>query len=261
MNYLPRLDAATTARWPDLVDELERWGEAGRVAAFWWRDDDATAPTRQLDLLLRLAGDVPLALAVIPARAEPDLGAALAPKSQVAVLQHGWRHANHGDSGKKSEFPASRDAEQVAAELIAGAERLKALFGDRFVPILAPPWNRFDAGFLPLLAPAGIAALSAMAPAGPVARDDGIPRLDADLDLVAWKTGRGFIGEESALSLLVGRLRRQRHSGDAAVAIGILTHHLVMDDRTHAFLDQLLATVAAHGAARWVAAAELIAQQ
>src|SRR5690242_11095944 len=99
MTYLAELDAAT-AGWPDLADELDRWGEAGREARFWWRDDDAVEATPQLDALLRLSGDVPLALAVIPAFVEHSLAEALQTRPNVTVLQHGWSHANRQPAGK-----------------------------------------------------------------------------------------------------------------------------------------------------------------
>ena len=44
------------ATWTELDDELNRWAEAGIVADFWWRDDDAEAPGPELDRLLALAG-------------------------------------------------------------------------------------------------------------------------------------------------------------------------------------------------------------
>ena len=40
------MSAHMEAGWPDLTAELDRWGEAGRTATLWWRDDDATAPSR-----------------------------------------------------------------------------------------------------------------------------------------------------------------------------------------------------------------------
>jgi peptidoglycan/xylan/chitin deacetylase (PgdA/CDA1 family) len=261
MTYQPQLDAETEA-WSDLADELDRWGEAGREARFWWRDDDAVAVTPQLDSLLQLVGDVPLALAAIPAFLEHSLADALRTRPNVAVLQHGWSHLNHQPVGKKSEFPASRDAAEVGAELRAGAARLRDLFGSRFVPILAPPWNRFAAEFLPLLAPAGLAALSGMASSQTVPDESGIRRIGVHLDPVAWKTDRGFIGTQAALGLLLAHLRAQRQCGaEPAPAIGVLTHHLVMDGATVAFVEQLMAMLAEHPAARWVAAGELALRQ
>jgi len=258
MSFMPRLDATTTAEWADLVAELDRWGEAGRVASLWWRDDDAAAGTPELDALLRLAGGVPLGLAVIPADARPELAAALA-LPQVAVLQHGWRHANHAANGKKSEFPPGRPAADVAADLAEGHARLIELFGPRALPVLVPPWNRFAGEFLPLLGAAGIAGLSSMASREAPALPRGIAQIDVHVDLVAWKQDRGFIGAPAALGGLVSHLGTRRlGTADAAVATGILTHHLVMDRETAGFLDRLIALVDGHGAARWSAVAELL---
>ena len=254
MTCLSRLDG--------LVNELDRWGEAARVARFWWRDDDAVAATPQLDALLRLVGDVPVGLAVIPALVELSLADALQTRPYVAVLQHGWSHTNHQPAGKKSEFPPSRNPAEVAAELRAGADRLRALFGTRFVPILAPPWNRFAPEFLPLLAPSGVLALSTMAHSRTVRGESELARIDAHLDPVAWRADRHFIGTKPALDLLLGHLRAQRLRGtEPSAAIGILTHHLVMDGATAAFLGQMIATLAAHSAARWVTAGELVWRQ
>ena len=259
MSFMPRLDAAMTAEWADLVAELDQWGEAGRVATLWWRDDDAVAATPELDALLRLAGEVPLALAVIPADARPDLAAALDPFPRIAVLQHGWRHANHAATGKKSEFPPERPAAEVAAELAEGQVRLRTLFGPRALPVFVPPWNRFAAEFLPLLGAAGIAGLSAMASREVPALPRGIVRTDVHVDLVAWKQDRGFIGAPAALAGLVGQLRARRlGGGDLAAATGILTHHLVMDRATAGFLDRLIALIDGHRAVCWVTAGELL---
>ena len=142
MRYLPAVDAATATAWPDLAAELDRWGEDGRVATLWWRDDDAVTATPQLDNLLRLAGEVPVALAVIPALARPELAIAAHGAPAVSLLQHGWSHAT-GIYGKKSEYPqGGRTGRRGGNRRRAGS--LKALFG-RALPVLVPPWNRFAA--------------------------------------------------------------------------------------------------------------------
>ena len=157
---------AALARWSDLAHELDRWAQEGRIATLWWRDDDAAAPSRHLDDLLALAGKVSVALAVIPGLADQALAARLGrpAASQARVLQHGWRHVHHASGGKKSEFPASRSPEKVADDLAQGRARLSALFGSRALAVLAPPWNRFEDAFLPLLAAGGIRALSRVNP-------------------------------------------------------------------------------------------------
>jgi len=261
MTYLPRVAAATDAEWPDLAVELDRWEEAGTVARLWWRDDDAVAPSAPLARLLNLALDIPLALAVIPADAGDALAAALRFYPEVAVLHHGWCHANRAahypGSGKKSEYPAERHPVDVADELDEGRQRLRALFGPRALPVFVPPWNRFAERFLPLLAEARFRALSQMAPRRrPLPAE--IASIDVHLDVVDWHGGGGFVGRAAALGRLIAALRGRRERGEPS-AVGVLTHHLVMDGATEAFMARLAETVAAHPAARWAGMPELLA--
>ncbi|HJU19411.1 MAG TPA: hypothetical protein VJ770_23395 [Stellaceae bacterium] len=224
------------------------------MATLWWRDDDATAPNERLDRLLAIAGAVPVTLAVIPAAAEPALAPWLASRApQAVVVQHGWRHTNHSDDRRKSEFPAARAPAAVGADLAAGHARLGALFGDRALAVLAPPWNRFDERFLPLLADCGIAALSRRDPRGARCPAEGVVEANIHVDLVAWRGDRGFVGKGAALAGILAHLQaRRRGAVDAAEPTGILTHHAVADCGAEAFLRALCRRVGEHGAARWL---------
>src|SRR5271168_1064688 len=251
-------------KWPDLMAELDCWEEAGKVATLWWRDDDAVAPTARLGRLLSIASGVPVSLAVVPADAEPELAQWLAhyprsaPKASVAVLQHGWRHLNHSGVGKKSEFPTERSRREVAAELAAGRTRLSDLFGSRAQPVLVPPWNRFDDSLLGLLANCGLTGISRARPRSAAARAPGVIEANIHVDLVAWKGSRGFVGEDAALGGLVKHLRARRLRVVCAdEPTGILTHHLVQDEATDAFLDRLIAVSVAHPAVLWLDAGEI----
>ena len=252
-----RSDAAT-AGWPDLVAELDLWGEAGRVAALWWRDDDAVAATAQLDALLGLAAGVPLALAVIPAVVRPELAARLADSGSVAVLQHGWQHADRAGDGKKSEYPKGRPAAVVGAEIDAGRARLKSMFGTRALPLFVPPWNRIGDDIVLLLPAHGMAGLSVMASDRNRPVPPGLAAIDVHVDPVAWRGDRGFIGMGAVLGRLVFWLRAARLSAAVTQPIGILTHHLVMDRGTAAFIGKLLAVTRGHAAARWAAVGECL---
>ncbi len=251
-------------KWPDLMAEFDRWEEAGKVATLWWRDDDAVAPTAQLDRLLRIASGVPVSLAVIPADAEQELAQWLAhylrsaPKASVAVLQHGWRHLNHSGAGEKSEFPAERPRSEMVCELTAGRARLSDLFGTRAQPVLVPPWNRFDNSLLDLLARCGLTGISRARTRSAPARGPGVIEVNIHVDLVAWKGSRGFVGEDAALGGLVKHLRwRRLRAVCADEPTGILTHHLVQDAATDAFLDRLIAESVAHPAVLWLDASEI----
>ena len=118
-----------SAAWEALTLELDLWAAEGRTATFWWRDDDATAPTPALDKLRACASaaGIPIALAVIPARATPELAAELRDWPSVRVLQHGLSHANHETPpAKKTELGPARPAQHVIADLITGWNLLEA---------------------------------------------------------------------------------------------------------------------------------------
>jgi hypothetical protein len=250
----------TTAGWADLAEELDRWQEAGRAATLWWRDDDAVERSAGLDRLIALSGDIPVALAVIPCLARPALACWLTwlQRPRLLVLQHGWRHANHAGNGKKSEFCADRSPQQAAIELTAGRSRLSQLFGPLALPVLVPPWNRLDERFLPLLADCGIRAISRINPRCCVPPASGLTEVNVHVDLVAWQSGLGFIGESAALGSLIRHLQLRRLGTVCAdEPTGILSHHLVQDEATDAFLHRLFMMTSAHSAARWLDATEV----
>lgn len=230
--------------------ELDLWSEAGRLARFWLRDDDAIEPTPALDRLLAIAGDAgfrPL-IAVIPAKAGPGLASRLA-GTAADVAQHGWSHANHAMAGDKaSEFGAARPHESALADIGRGRERLAAVFGAR-PTVFVPPWNRISEPLVAALPGEGFSAVSqfAGAPRPPVAS---LARLDCDLDIIDWRASRRGHPVGRLVGELVELLAARRRGADAPV--GVLTHHLVHGEEAWAFLDGLAATLAAHPAARWI---------
>ena len=244
--------------WSDFEAELDRWSGAGRQVTFWWRDDDAVAATPALARLLALAEGMPLALAVIPGNAEPSLADALARHESVRVLQHGWRHTNHGGT-VKSELGAERPLGQRLDELSAGRDRLRVLFGARVLPMLVPPWNRIGEDLVAMLPSLGFRALSTYKPRRAALAAPGLAAINTHVDLVEWSGSRGFIGESAALGLALGHLRARRLGvADAAEPTGLLTHHLVQDAATDDFLRRFLALAREHRGARLLDLAELV---
>jgi peptidoglycan/xylan/chitin deacetylase (PgdA/CDA1 family) len=243
--------------------ELDRWGEAGRIATWRWRDDDAARPAPALDRLLRLA-DAPLALAVVPAETDEALARAVAGRPLVSILQHGYAHQNHAADGvKKIELGPQRPAMVVLGELATGRLRLESLFGDRALAVLVPPWNRIAPALVPVLPELGYRGLSQF---GPRARRRPVPGLvqsNCHLDLIDWRARR-FVGAAAAISALAKHLAL-RYAGwraqpdVAAEATGLMSHHAVHDDEAWAFLERLLDALMAHGAARPLSASEVFA--
>ncbi|PYE26535.1 polysaccharide deacetylase [Rhizobium sp. PP-CC-3A-592] len=238
----------------DITTVLDRFREAGQVARFWLRDDDASEPTPALDRLLELteAHDVPLTLAVIPQPTGEALAERLARARHVSVTVHGWRHADHAaETSKKRELGADRPVDVILGELSAGFTKLAALHGDRFQPVLVPPWNRIDPGLLPRLSGLGFRALSVYGPEKPAA----LPMINTHVDVMDWHGTRGCRDRDALRREIVARLTVCLERGGS---IGLLTHHLVHDEAVWAFLGDLFDAAAAHPACRWVGLAELV---
>ncbi len=251
--------AADAWRW--LARELDRWGEAGLTAQFWWRDDDATAPGPKLERLADLAAvhAVPLALAVIPDRVDDALGAWLESRPLLSVLQHGFAHVNHAAAGERGielggELPSAR----ALVELEQGRRRLDRLFGERFVPVLVPPWNRIAADLLPGLPPLGLHGLSTMRVRKTAWPVDGLLQVNTHLDPVHWRADRGFIGSYPAIAILVQHLVARRTGyRDRDEPTGLLTHHRAQNGATWRFTESLLKFVKEHPAGSWIGAPEI----
>lgn len=218
--------------WDRFAEEVAR-----TKPVFWLRDDDAVALTAALRTLLSLAKEIPVALAAVPDLAEPPLFET----KGVTFLQHGCDHRNRAAAGeKKTEFPAHEPIAEALERLRRSHERLVAMGGSKVLPVVAPPWNRMRRELAAELPRIGIQGFSGYG-------GEEIPNLiqhDTQVDIVAWKAGKRFIGEEEAVRLALARKDKP---------VGWLTHHAVHDDAAWNFLERLFAL----RGPRWVSAAEL----
>lgn len=248
--------------WHLFDDELARWRNAGRAVEFWWRDDDAAKISPALGRLLALSlrFDVPVALAVIPQRAEPALFHELG--DTISVLQHGTDHLNRAAPGeKKTEFSSAEPMPAALARLAASRERLRAMSGGRALSVLVPPWNRLPSAVIPHLPTAGFRGLSRYGVR--VAREaaPAIVQVNTHVDIIAWQAQRGFVGEEAALALAVRHLAARRtRSADTAEATGWLTHHAYHDETAWSFMGRLFETTVGRHGVHWRRADQLFAQ-
>lgn len=242
-----------SAEFAPLVSALDGWRGENRVARFWLRDDDAVEPTPALSRLLDLCGrhGVPAVLAAIPAHAAAPLAHAVAAHADVEVVLHGWSHQNHAPpEQKKQELGSHRPAEIVLGELQDGVERLGLLFGERFVPVLVPPWNRIDKALLPRLSKIGLRGLSVFGP-----EKDAAPQtVNTHADIMDWHGTRGCRPAADIVADVVRRLGAMKADGDT---MGLLTHHLVHDEAAWAFLEGMFSATAGHPACRWLGAGAL----
>jgi hypothetical protein len=236
-----------------LLEELDRWETAGMMATLWLRDDDATKPSAQLDTLLDLssAARVPVVLAVIAMRATPSLAERVAAKPALTVWQHGILHYNNAPLGAKKTELAAADPPTLAG-LAEGGLRLADLFGDRFQPVLVPPWNRIAPDLIPRLPQTGLCALSIYRPRTAAFAAPDVALCNTHVDLLDWRKKAAFIGVAEACAGIARHLAARRiGTADPSEPTGILTHHEMMPDAAWDFLSSLFALTSDHSAARW----------
>lgn len=241
-RLLSRLLRAGSCGWDELDAELARC--RGPVT-FWWRDDDAVALTPALSMLLGLRAELalPLALAVIPAQAQPSLAARLEDEIDIMVLQHGWDHVNHAPSrAQRSEFPPGRRPDAVRVQLTEGRRRLEDLFRQRFLPVLVPPFNALAREAVEPVRASGLRHLSLATDFAGL----GLPSRNVHVDVIDWRE-IGAVPVEAAVRPLLLALKLRRFGvTPAAQPIGIMTHHLVHDTAAWSLARALLTRLKAH---------------
>lgn len=251
------------ATWLDLERELDAWRSARVTPTFWWRDDDAEAPTQALERLVALSArhGAPLHLAVVPKAVSPDLAAWLGRSAaDVYVLQHGYAHINHEPAGvRASEVGHHRPTEPQLHDLREGWRRLVEAELPNLLPGFAPPWNRISDETLEHLPRLGYRILSTCHARESRMPVPGLQQVNIHVDPIRWKQGAAFRGVEATLEILVGHLV-QRRMGlvDSAEPTGLSTHHLQTDEEVWGFLDQLLERLSHRPIGEWVRLASML---
>ncbi|NOD30903.1 polysaccharide deacetylase family protein [Ruegeria atlantica] len=243
--------------WRPLDVELNHWRAESLPLPVWWRDDDAIAPTPQLDRLSELADKLglPVHLAVIPRDATPALAEYVAARASLVPVVHGWAHTNHAPRGeKKAEFRLDRPLDVMVTDAQAGMARLRSVFGDNMRQMFVPPWNRIAPEMAKQLPKLGYCILSTATPRKSRLAAPGLEQINTHLDPIDWRGSRGLISPEALIAQTVGLLRDRREGrSDNTEPFGILTHHLVHDRGIWAFTEALLNKLLSGPATAWIA--------
>ncbi|MEN8200807.1 MAG: polysaccharide deacetylase family protein [Thermodesulfobacteriota bacterium] len=211
-------------------------------AQIFFRADDIGVPSRQFSQLIQLFQQhkIPLCLAVVPAwlthsRFETLSELSGKDSSLWCWHQHGWRHRNHEQVGKKQEFGPGRPPEEQLADLQKGKDRLQLIMGDTFAPFFTPPWNRCSLETLQGLKNLKFRAVSRSLNATPPAPTN-LPDLQVNIDLHTRKE----VDPTACLTDLLTELEQ----GIASSTGGVMIHHQRMNQSAVEFLGLLLDLVA-----------------
>ena len=230
--------------WQPLTDEFQLWQDADITLPFWWRDDDATEATPQLNTLIGIATDlnIPCHLAVIPKFATQSLAKRISTTDHIIPIIHGWAHENHAPKDqKKAEFGATRPIGDCASDAIQSLQYLQDLFGGQLRPLFVPPWNRIDPEFGQHLVAIGYDALSTYGPRRSRFPTPNLTQINTHLDPIAWRSDRSLVPPEILISQTVKLMQDRRlEQADNTEPFGFLTHHLVHDAAIWAFVKQFL---------------------
>ena len=258
---MPANGPSSSDPWAMLQRELDCWSETGKTATFWWRDDDAIEETPQLHALDALSREtnIPVSVAVIPARLQRSLAKFLQARDHFLVLQHGYSHQSYAAQGmKKIELGGERSTDAIQSEISAGRLQLNSVFAEQFLAVLVPPWNRIEPRTYPALINAGFSGVSSMWARKSAYPMKGLLQVNTHLDPIDWRHDRTFIGKTNAIEQINRHLSVRRHgAGDIAEPTGILTHHLCQDDEVWKFCRTLFETLNRHPAVHWVNAREI----
>ncbi len=163
-----------------------------------WQLNDSLHPSYRRTPVSRAAGGEPGALDTGVRRYDGKMDKTS--RTLVTIVQHGWSHSNHAPPReKKCELGDHRPLNDIEHELTTGAKILAELFGDMFLPVLVPPWNRISTTVTDQLENYGYVGLSTFGDRKIVQVSSGLHQANTHVDLINWHGDRAFIGTKVAL--------------------------------------------------------------
>jgi len=217
---------------------------------FWWRDDDLVSDSDQFVKICDISNNLstPLLCSIIPRLISNGLKLDGENTSLVSYCQHGWAHINHEPDGElKSEFGPHRSSLDVKVDIQEGVNALKKKVGQKLLPIFVPPWNRFDSCHIEVLIELGFQYLSSYGLLEYPQTQADIHPINTHIDVIYWgKDGvhmRKLDEIYSTLTELLKQYQLNYKKIKNPEAIGILSHHRVMNRDDLESLAQLISSI------------------
>ncbi|MCK8603448.1 polysaccharide deacetylase family protein [Desulfoferrobacter suflitae] len=244
-HYRPRHYAAVWRSplhgWRERLTQIIEQTSASHTAEVFFRADDIGAGGRAFEALCHMfrRHAVPLGMSVVPAwlstiREQQLFASAPVEEPLWGWHQHGWRHVNWQRSGKKSEFGDHRPFEKQWRDIWQGRQKMVSIFGEHFLPVFTPPWNRLSGCTLKILQQLDFRAVSLSKPFPKGHKNPlGLNNLKVPLDLHTRKSKDAAKDFDELLAQLTTLLGRKE-------PVGIMIHHQRMTTFAYQFLDALL---------------------
>ncbi|MCE5245258.1 MAG: polysaccharide deacetylase family protein [Syntrophobacteraceae bacterium] len=256
-GYRPRQSAPVWQTplegWQDkLAQTLKRVSGSHQPAVFF-RADDIGAGGRAFETMCHIFREsaVPLAMAVVPAwlsdvRKTQLFQSAPLDEPLWGWHQHGWRHVNWQRTGKKSEFGEHRPFEKQWRDIFQGRQKMIDIFGEHFVQVFTPPWNRLSNATLRVVQDLGFKGVSLM---GTFPRNLKPPivlaNLRIQLDLHTRKSKDAPADYDALLEELAFLLNKKE-------PVGIMIHHHRMTPFAFQFLHTLISLLRTEARTRFL---------
>src|SRR5262249_31953389 len=137
----------------------------------------------------------------------------------------------------QGEFGEGRDLESMMADAHRGQVTLDGLFGATgWQRIFVPPFHALSVPFKMLLPSLGYSGLSAGQPLTPQITT--VSEVNAEVDIMNWPE-RKFVGTNELTKILIEQLVSRRQGQIPILTpIGLLTHHLTMDEDAWRFASE-----------------------
>jgi len=229
---------------------LEKLEEEGKDINIFLRDDDIDEDEETLRHLfdISLACGVPLNVEIIPGNLKDAAIGLLKEQKRfyprlIEFNQHGWKHLNHENEGRKCEFGASRTFEQQFEDISRGKAQIEEIFDESFYPVFTPPWNRCTEDTFKVLDQLGFKVFSKDR-GDQLVTGFGFREISTTLDLYRWKGVPAMKSPEEIVEKLIAQM-------GVIDPIGILLHHKVMGDAEFRFLYLLLSLFRKHSNVRF----------
>ena len=213
-------------------------GIKSQVTVFF-RDDDAGWCYDRLFKLIDCFSEyaLPLDLAAIPQEFDVANAASLrcsieASEHRIGIHQHGFRHLNHQQNGRKCEFGQDRSLAQQKFDIWMGKSQLNDYFGDHVSKIFTPPWNRCNQDTVEALIDLEFTAISRDETAQPLKTG---PLIELSVGIDWFKKKAGVRLEYNEIGSQIGAAIWKNNP------LGLMLHHAEMDRNERSMLKELLA--------------------